>query len=160
MKKFKNFTLQGYCDILSSKEPVPGGGSAAALSACLGASLICMVTHYSLGRKNNSSLTEKQLRKILYSAEKLKKRFLALVDLDAQAYLKVVKARKGSAQAKRRAQKASQAVPKEVCRLCYQAIGLTPFLVAKGNPYLVGDIEAAVEFLRAGFSAAKVFTKA
>jgi len=40
----------------------------------------------------------------------------------------------------------------------YQALDLTPFLVAKGNPYLLSDVEVAVELLEAGFMSSIVMS--
>ena len=59
MKKFKSHTLKDYSKSLSTRAPVPGGGSAAALTACLGASLISMVANYSLGRKKTKRVEAK-----------------------------------------------------------------------------------------------------
>ena len=156
MKKFKSHTVQQYLEVLSRKVPVPGGGSAAALSGALGAGLLSMVTNYSLGRKHSSSV-EKRLQKSLKKSEAIRKRLLELVDLDAEAYLKVVKARQGSQQEKKKAQKGASAVPKEIGRLCYEAVQLAPFLVEKGNKYLLGDVKAAVELLHGAFIASLAF---
>lgn len=158
MKKFKNYTLKEYSDVLSQKTPIPGGGSAVALSAALGAGLISMVANYSKGKSHDARI-EKEIQKILNKSEKLRKRFLDLVDLDAQAYMKVVKARNKGEQAKRKAQAQSQKVPLEICRLCYGAVQLTPFLVSKGNKYLVSDVEVAVELLLSAFNASLAFLK-
>ena len=43
--------LDTFLDDLSSPAPVPGGGSAAALSAAMGAALLAMVCNLTIGRK-------------------------------------------------------------------------------------------------------------
>ena len=134
MKKYKNFTIKEYLNVLSGKEPVPGGGSATALTAALGVGLITMVANYSKG-KSNSKAVEKKIQKILMESRKMKKRLLELVDLDAQAYMGIVKAKKGSAKEKNAAEKKAKNVCSEVCKLSYKAVQLTPFLVIKGNKY-------------------------
>mgnify|MGYP001600826961 FL=1 len=154
MTNFKNFTLNQYLDVLAQRTPVPGGGSAAALTAALGAALISMVAHYSLG-KGKSAAIEKKIRVILQKSERLRGQFLQLVDLDAQAYLKVVKAQR-NAQAKKAALKKARAVPLEVGRRCYSAVQLTPYLLQHGNQYVISDIQVAVEFLLAAFKSAMV----
>ena len=53
-----------------------------------------------------------------------------------------------------RALKEAQKVPLEVARLSKVAINLTPFLVKKGNPYLLSDIKCAVEMLLSAFKSA------
>ncbi len=158
MKKYKNHTLKEYLDCLSLRTPVPGGGSAAALTGALGVSLISMVANYSLGKSQHKA-TEDKIQKIIKESQVIKNRLLELVDLDAQAYLKVAATRKAPAKVKQLAQREAQKVPLEVCRLSYKAIELTPFLVEKGNKYLLSDVVVAVEMLFAAFKAALVLTK-
>jgi len=135
------------------KEPVPGGGSAAALVGATGASLICMAARYSLNRKQSLSV-ERKIAQCLKKAEKIRLRLLTLVDLDAQAYLALVKAPKEKCAARTRALKKARAVPLEVCRLSFAAIELTPLLAQKGNHYLLSDVRCAVEMLSAAFHSA------
>ena len=158
MKSFRSHTLNDYLSVLSSKNPVPGGGSAAALTGALGAALIVMVTQYSAGKGRNRS-DESRFSKILKESREIQNRLLELVDRDAEAYLKVIKARKASLGQKRKVQQESRRVPGQVCRLCYQAVLLTPFLVQRGNKYLLSDVMAAVELLLASFKAAFIFTR-
>lgn len=153
MKKFKNFTLKEFLDTLSKKTPVPGGGSVAALCAANASALLSMAANYSLGRQK-SKRVEARLKKTFEKTEVLRKRFLDLVDLDARAYMKVVKARSGTAQQKRLAKKQAAAVPEEVARLCQKAIELTPALVKDGNPHLLSDVEVAIELLFAAYKSA------
>ncbi|MBI3602681.1 MAG: cyclodeaminase/cyclohydrolase family protein [Candidatus Omnitrophica bacterium] len=156
---FASKTLEEYLDRLSRKEPVPGGGSAAALTAALGAGLVSMVTHYSIGRKANTKAIDHKLNSILKQSETIRKRLLELTSLDSEAYLKVSTARTLDKKAQKQAAKAARNVPLEVCKLCYKAIDLTPFLVSKGNPYLLCDVQVAVELLRAGFKGASVMVR-
>jgi formiminotetrahydrofolate cyclodeaminase len=153
MTLFKNQTLIQYLDQLSSKDPAPGGGSAAALVGAAGVSLICMVARYSQNRQQDKAV-EKKISVYLKKAESIRKRLVTLIDLDAQAYLAVVRTRKSEQSKRRKALKKARAVPLEVCRLCYAAIQLLPFLVTKGNPYLLSDVECAVEMLLAAFRSA------
>ena len=78
------------------------------------------------------------------------------MDLDAKAYLSVVKARKESRQTKAKALRQARKVPQEVCRLCYESVQLTSFLVEKGNRNLLSDIEVALELLLAAFRSARI----
>ena len=159
MKPFKDHTLKEYLDHLAARQPVPGGGSAAALSSALGAGLIVMVSQYSLG-KGKPKLVETQLTSIIAKAEKIRERLLALVDEDAQAYLAVVAARKLDAKAQKEAARKAARVPREICTLSYQAVELTPYIVEHGNPYLMSDVEVALELLLAGYHSAIVMVKA
>jgi methenyltetrahydrofolate cyclohydrolase len=159
MKPFKDHTLKEYLDQLAARQPVPGGGSAAALSSALGAALIIMVTQYSLG-KGKPKAIEAKFVKMIAKAEAFRERLLALVDEDAQAYLAVVAARKLDAKAQKDAARKAAKVPKEICTLSYQAVELTPFIVEHGNPYLMSDVEVALELLLAGYHSAIVMVKA
>ena len=156
---FKDKTLQEYLDQLSRREPVPGGGSAAALTGAMGVGLISMVTNYSIGRKANTKAVDRLLAKILAQSEPIRLRLLELTSLDSEAYLKVATARTLDKKAQRQAAKEAKAVPQEVCKLCYKALQLTPYLVHKGNPYLVSDVEVAVELLLSAFNGARVMVR-
>lgn len=156
---FKDKTLQEYLDQLSRREPVPGGGSAAALTAALGAGLISMVTNYSIGRKANTKAVEKRLGTILAKSELIRLRLLELTSLDSEAYLKASKARSLDKKAQAQAAKEARGVPQEVCKLCFKAVQLTPYLVQKGNPHLLSDVEVAIELLRSAFNAAKIMVR-
>jgi formiminotetrahydrofolate cyclodeaminase len=154
VKELQDHTIKEYSEVLSLKVPVPGGGSAAALTGALGASLISMVVNYSLGKKTPE--TDKKLNAALEQSEVLRKRLLVLVDLDAQAYLGVVQARKGTDEEKKKATKHAREVPLEIAECCYKAMELTPVLVVEGNKYLLSDVEVAMELLGAAFQSAMV----
>lgn len=159
MINFSKKTLQQYLDQLASREPVPGGGSAAALTAALGVGLVSMVARYSLGRKSNTTAIESRLSKILKLSEDIRRRLLMLTTIDSLAYMNIVNARKADVRAQKKASREAAAVGREVSKLCYKALELTPYLVEKGNPYLVSDIEVAIELLLAGFNASMVMVR-
>ena len=157
---FKDKTLQEYLDQLSRREPVPGGGSAAALTAALGLGLICMVTNYSIGRKSNTKAVDKRLAGILTQSESIRLRLLELTSIDSEAYLKVFAARLLDKKAQRQAARAARKVPLEICKLCYKAVQLTPYLSQRGNSYLLSDVQVALELLFAAFNGAKIMVRA
>lgn len=156
---FSNKTLSTYLNQLSSKESVPGGGSASGLTAALGAGLVSMATHYSIGRKTNTPATDKKLKAILKESESIRKRLLELASLDSQAYLELCSARSLDKKLQKQASQKARAVPLEICKLCYKALSLTPFLVSHGNPYLTSDVQVAAELLEAGFNGAMVMVR-
>lgn len=156
---FSNKTLQEYLDQLSRREPVPGGGSAAALTGAMAMGLISMVANYSLGRKTNTKAQERRLAFILEQTESLRYRLLELTSLDSEAYLKICKARTLNEEAQKLAVRQALTVPQEVCKLCYKAVQLTPYLVEKGNPYLLSDVEVALELLMAAFNSARIMVR-
>lgn len=155
MKSFRHYSLTEYTRILSLKVPAPGGGSAAALTGALGAALLSMVANYSLG-KAGSRPKDRKIKASLQMSEQLRKRFLALVDEDARAYLNFVKTRGAGPVQRAAARRKAREVPLEICRLCYQAVQMAPILVRYGNKHLIADVKVALELLLAAFSAARV----
>ena len=135
-----NTSLKKYLDDLAAKLPAPGGGSAAAASAALGAALISMVVNFTLGKAKYAEY-EKELNKILKNSEKLRKEFLSLLDLDVSAY-------------KSKNIRDALGVPFMVCRLCAQGIKLCHPLIKKGNLNLISDVGVAAALLEAAFSSA------
>ena len=158
MKKYKNFSLTNYLAALSSREPVPGGGSAAALVGSSGVSLLIMVARYSLG-KGKPKVVEAKIQRIIDQAQVGQRGLLALVDRDSQAYLAYSKIPKTNISAKKKASQEAARIPKEICRICYKTVCLTPTLVQHGNKYLISDLEIALEFLWAAYRSAFILTK-
>jgi formiminotetrahydrofolate cyclodeaminase len=156
---FKDKTVQEYLDQLSRREPVPGGGSAAALTGAMAVGLISMVTNYSIGRKANTKAIDKRLNQILAKSEPIRLRLLELTSLDSEAYLNLTAARSMDKKAQRLAAKQAKAVPQEICKLCFKAVQLTPFLADKGNPYLLSDVEVALELLMSAFYGARIMVR-
>jgi len=137
---YKEESLRKYLDDLAARMPAPGGGSAAALAAGLGASLISMVANFTMGKPKYAKY-EKELRGILEKSEKLREEFLNLVDLDVTAY-------------KSKDMRSSLNVPLMVARLCFEGIKLCPGLIKKGNVNLISDVAVAAVLLEAGFASA------
>ncbi|MDD4908105.1 MAG: cyclodeaminase/cyclohydrolase family protein [Candidatus Omnitrophica bacterium] len=133
-------TLREYLNDLAGRLPAPGGGSAAAMSAALGASLISMVLNFTIGKARYAEY-EKELKKMLASSESLRNDFLRLLDLDVTAY-------------RSRNVKESLEVPLKVCRLVFEGIQLCPPLVKKGNINLISDVAVAAVLLESGFAGA------
>ena len=138
--RYKTQTLTKYLNDLASKIPAPGGGSAAALNAALGAGLISMVVNFTLGKPRYAAF-QKELKAILGKSEKLRKQFLGLVDLDVVAY-------------KSKDPKKALIVPLKVARLSVEAAQLCAPLVTKGNVNLASDVAVAAVLLESAFSCA------
>ena len=138
--QYKNQNLTKYLDDLSAKLAAPGGGSAAALNAAMGASLISMVVNFTLGKPKYAEFVV-ELNDILVKAEKLRRDFLNLVDLDVVAY-------------ESKDMKKALDVPLALSRLCCEAAQLCPPLIKKGNINLISDVAVAAVFLESAFVAA------
>lgn len=137
---YKEQTLKKYLDDLAAKLPAPGGGSAAALNAAMGASLISMVVNFTLGKPRYAKY-EEELKTFLEKSERLRETLLNLVDLDVVAY-------------KSRNIRDALDVPLMVARLCFEGIKLCPLLIKKGNANLISDVAVAAVFLESAFTSA------
>jgi formiminotetrahydrofolate cyclodeaminase len=137
---YKDASLKKYLDDLAARFPAPGGGSAAALTAALGASLISMVVNFTV-EKPKYAKYEEELKKILEKSEKLRQEFLRLVDLDVIAY-------------QSNNIRDALDVPFMLSRLCFEGIKLCPPLVTKGNVNLISDVAIAAVLLESGFTCA------
>jgi len=153
MIHYEDHTLQKYLESLAAREPVPGGGSAAAVCGSLAASLIAMSTRYSLG-KNKAPEIEQKLEAILKDADAARLRLLELAGEDAQAYADTLTAKKENPEAYQKALKKAGAVPRSVIRICLKLQETVPFLLKEGNRHLLSDVHAADAFLNAAVSAA------
>jgi formiminotetrahydrofolate cyclodeaminase len=139
---YKTKSLKKYSDDLAARLPAPGGGSASALTACLGASLISMAVNFTIGKPKYAPY-EKYLKATLKTSEALRRRFLQLVDLDVVAY-------------KSKDCRKALAVPLDIARLCAQAMELCPDLTRRGNRNLISDVAVAAQLLESAFAAAGV----
>ncbi len=137
---YKNSTLKKYLDDLAAKLPAPGGGSAAAMNAAMGAALISMVVNFTLNKPKYAAF-EKELKEILEKSEGLRKKFLDLVDLDVRAY-------------KSKNLRDALNIPFMLARLVFEAIKLCPPLVTKGNRNLISDVAVAAILLESAFASA------
>lgn len=135
--EYKNQNLVKYLNDLSAKLPAPGGGSAAALNAAMGASLISMVVNFTLGKPKYSAF-EGELKEILVKSDKLRNDFLEMVDLDVIAY-------------ESKDPRKALDVPFMLSRLCCQAAKLCPPLIKKGNLNLISDVAVAAVLLESAF---------
>lgn len=141
-KMYRDRSIRRYTNDLAAKLPAPGGGSAAALNAALGAALISMVVNFTLGKPKYQQY-ERELKEILEKAEKLREEFLNLIDLDVVAY------KSGNI-------RSALDVPFMLARLCLEAMKLCLPLVKKGNINLISDVAVAAIFLESAFTAAYV----
>ena len=156
MKKLKEHTIEKYLNMLSDKTPTPGGGSASALTAAAGVSLLIMAANYSIG-KTDSKVVNRRLEKIIEQSKKIRDRLIELIDLDAEAYRNVVESRKkASAKMQKAAIRQARKIPLEVAKLCYKTVSLAPYLVEKGNVNLISDVQIAVEMLFSSYKSAMI----
>jgi formiminotetrahydrofolate cyclodeaminase len=114
-----DLTVKEFLDRVASGEPVPGGGSVAALVAGLSAALSAMVARLTIGKKNDPGLDE-EMAVLAQRVLRMQDQLIGDVDRDSEAYTGVLKAyrmAKGSDDEKNRRTAAIQDALKEAARV-------------------------------------------
>ena len=155
---FASLSLSEFSASIASKDPVPGGGSAAAYAGVLAASLVMMVCRSTFGKKNYE-VSRTAIEKILSEAEPLKEKLLSLVDKDAAAYSLVANALKlpkeSEEQKRERHKKLDESlriateVPAETLLASNKVYELAKEVSEIGNKNAISDAEAAIELAKA-----------
>ncbi|MGA7875732.1 MAG: cyclodeaminase/cyclohydrolase family protein [Desulfoferrobacter sp.] len=140
--------VKQFLEETASNSPVPGGGSVAALSGALAASLAEMVAGLTVGRKGFESV-EPKMKSIREKAQAFRAKLVEDIQSDSDAYNQVIaayKLPKATEQEKIERSKAIQAglrqaaqVPLEVARHSLQILGLAETVVTQGNPNALTD---------------------
>ena len=151
-RPFRDMTLGAFADRLASAEPVPGGGSAAAVTAAIAAGLVSMVAALSQDRPRYAQHAglhgEAQA-----AGRRLSDRCLELADEDAVAYARFASAlkmpRDDDAQiaARREAMQIAARGAAEVPMLCVEACleiaGYAEALAGRSNTNASSDVVVA-----------------
>lgn len=155
--------LQQFLDALASGEPVPGGGSVAALSGALAASLLAMVCRLTVGKKGYESVSG-DMQNILARVEPLQIKFRDLMQSDIDAYAGVIQAyglpknddmeKAARTRAIQTALKHASEVPLRVAELCATVLDLAIPVATKGNKNAVSDAGVGALLAEAGLRGA------
>jgi formiminotetrahydrofolate cyclodeaminase len=148
-----------------SPAPTPGGGSAAALAAAVGASLLAMVAALPRPRVT----TDDEARRLREAGERcstLAKTLEILIDRDSSAYDLVRLAYRlpkttDIEKAERTARiedtlRGATDVPLDVMRACAAALRESDTVLALGNASAASDVKVGIELLRAGLRGARL----
>jgi len=148
-----DLSIKDYLAKTASGDPVPGGGSSAALNAALAAALTEMVAQLTIGRKGFEAV-DADMRAVAAKAAGLRFSLTADVDRDSDSYAQVLKAfqRPKATEAEKAARtravqeafKQAALVPLGVARAAVALMDLGRTVIAKGNPNAASDGAAGV----------------
>jgi formiminotetrahydrofolate cyclodeaminase len=155
---FRDLSLGDFAARLASPEPVPGGGSASAVAAALGASLVAMVAELTQGRAKYAEHAE-LCDAAAPAARALSDDLLRLADEDAAAYAACAIALKlpreaftdkeyRDQQVRATAQVAAE-VPLRCVERCVDALGIAETLAGRSNRNASSDLRVASLLLEA-----------
>jgi formiminotetrahydrofolate cyclodeaminase len=152
-----DLSIKEFLKKTASNSPVPGGGSIAALSAAIAASLSEMVAHLTIGKKGYEAL-EEEMQDIAKDAFQYRERLIRYIDKDSNAYNDVMaafKLPKSTEQERKNREGAIQEalinatlVPLDVARDAFKIIELAGKAVKQGNKNAVTDAAVAVMMAR------------
>ncbi len=159
---FKDMKLDDFLNTLATSEPVPGGGTAAALAGATGTALLCMVGEITMGKKKPEDKTP--IEQSLSNLKPLVNRFKELADEDSDAFSKVMdafKLPKESDEEKAARSKAIQDatviaadVPLDTARVALTAAENAMNLAEFGSKSAISDVACGVLFLDTAFKGA------
>ncbi|KPL24952.1 MAG: methenyltetrahydrofolate cyclohydrolase [Anaerolineae bacterium SM23_84] len=152
-----------FLDQLASSAPAPGGGSAAALGAAIGAALVSMVANLTVGKKQYVDV-EEDIQRILERSETLRRRCEELLEQDVAAYTMVSQAyrmprdtdeqKEARSAAIQEALKGATSVPMALAEACVEILKLCPESAEKGNVRAVSDVGVGALMAEAALRAA------
>ena len=153
----ESMRIQEFLDVLSSKEPVPGGGGASALAGALGNALGQMVSNLTIGKKKYA-LVEDEIKELAERMKGIQGQFTQLADQDAKVFAPLAKCYSlPSDTEEEKAYKAevmearlldASLVPMEIMEKASEMLEIMDILADKGSRMAVSDVGVGVQFIR------------
>jgi formiminotetrahydrofolate cyclodeaminase len=154
---YSALSLTDVLDAFASNQPVPGGGSAAALAGAVGASLFIMVA----GLPKTRHGTHEEREALTAAASRLRPlrdELASLVDRDSEAYTSVITAyrlpkstepeRAARRQAIDAAMRTATEAPLATMRACERVMREAETVSTGGAPSAASDVAVAIELLK------------
>lgn len=159
----KDMPLQPFLDQLASGSSTPGGGSAAGVMGAMGAALVSMVCHFTVGREKYAAV-DAQMRRVLDEAEAARASLTEAIAADVRVFDQVMAAyglpktsdeeKAARSAAIQLALKDATDVPLACARACAEVIRLSAEAAAHGNTNVISDAGVAVMAAYAGLKSA------
>ena len=153
----ESMRIQEFLDVLSSKEPVPGGGGASALAGALGNALGQMVSNLTIGKKKYA-LVEDEIKELAERMKGIQGQFTQRADQDAKVFAPLAKCYSlPSDTEEEKAYKAevmearlldASLVPMEIMEKAAEMLEIMDILADKGSRMAVSDVGVGVQFIR------------
>ena len=143
-KNFCEYTVEDVLAATASKEPIPGGGGIAALTAASAAALVEMVANLTIGKEQYADV-ERLMKQIVVQAATLRTRYLQGIDADGAAFSGVITAVRLPKDTPARKEKVQQAfkkaaqVPFELGKDIFRILELAEQVVQFGNAWVITD---------------------
>jgi formiminotetrahydrofolate cyclodeaminase len=159
-----NMPFDDFVQILASKQPTPGGGSATAMCGALGMALSNMVGNLTLG-KNKYAAHEDEIKQLLRQGETITAELLTLIDKDAAVFKPLAHAyglsKDNPKQIEFRKQAIENAaidacsVPLVIMQKAYDGLLIHQRMSKIGTVIALSDIGCGTAFLKATLTAAR-----
>lgn len=160
-----NASCNVFLDELSSKAPVPGGGSASAYVGALGMALGMMVGDLTIGKKKYQNF-EQDLMALQKKSSTIMEQLKSIVDEDAKVFYPLSQAyglvantdseRKMKDEVLQSLLIQATLVPMEIIRCCCEAIEFHREYAEKGTKLALSDVGVGVMFCMASLQGAKL----
>jgi formiminotetrahydrofolate cyclodeaminase len=161
--QLSDLPVHAFLERLGSSDPVPGGGSAAALAAAMGAALVAMVAELTIGRHAYAE-HEATLRHLRFDALDRRAELMSLAEEDATAYDVVVRARhmpkdteaerEARTGALHEAMKEAARIPLRAAVVASEVLDLAERIAPIGNRNAASDAGVAAQLAAAGLRGA------
>jgi glutamate formiminotransferase/formiminotetrahydrofolate cyclodeaminase len=152
-------SLASFLSDVASEKPTPGGGAVSALVGNLGTSLLIMVCNLTIGKKAYAAYEEK-MKELKNTLDIYAQRFYNLIQLDCDAFDRVMSAFKLPKEDKERENKIQEAlrnainVPMEIMEKSLAVLKLSSFIVEFGNKNAISDCGVGVNLLYSAIKSA------
>ena len=158
-------SLTDFTAVLSTKDPVPGGGGASAYVGAIGIALGNMVGSLTVGKTKYADVAA-EILELNEKAEALRLKMETLVEKDAEFFFPLSRAdgmpKDTPEQAAKKeevlqaALKDAALVPLEIVRVAVEALDLIEVYAEKGSVLAVSDAGCAAAFCKAAMEGAKL----